>query len=282
MYSHNLSYSSLDGILSHINYAVAGRIENPTGIDYLITNQTIFEEPAPYNKKFDVSVPIQLKSDIYSTQETPFYRRHERHYDSARAHQQYYFSPDSFLRPDRKPARFIGDVGEIKEMVEESFKAVVKQELPEDLTISVVSRNDMVNIHTRFGPWNEGIMGFSLNANGKGTSHIFVREGPLDGVLITIGHELGHILTHTIDVGKDEEAKAFAFCFAWVKAIKEENVGNLGDSIDLNIQPAANNLHDVAFDFVRKKINSGILPLTLHWDIVKRYVSLLEQFYNST
>jgi len=172
---------------------------------------------------------------------------------------------------------FVGDAEQIKELVCETFRAVVNEELPENLLINLCTLEEMMNIHSAFGKWQHGILGFSMNSNGNGINHIFVRKGELDRVMLTIGHEIGHIFTRTLDNGKDEEAKAFAFCFEWVKTIKENNIGNLADSVNLDINPAENNLHDVAFNFVRRKVAEGTKAIDLHWDIVRRYVSLLNQ-----
>jgi len=275
MYNTPLTYQSLDGILGRINYAHIGRIGNPEGIDYLITGNIMLEELGSYNRKFGANQPIDLRSEVYFIKDKQSYAAHsDKGYNSSAIHQRYYFNPDTFLRNDRKPAMFVGDAEQVKDLVKEAFMAITDEELPENLVISLCTVEEMIDIHNTFGRWNPGILGFSFNSNGNGINHIFVRKGALDRVMVTLGHELGHIFTRTLDNGKDEEAKAFAFCFEWVKTIQENNIGNLADSINLDINPAENNLHDVTFNFVSRKVSEGIKPMQLHWDIVRRYVSL--------
>ncbi|MBI2546019.1 hypothetical protein HYV81_02455 [Candidatus Woesearchaeota archaeon] len=267
------SYQSIEGILSKINYAHAG---SRRSIEYLVGNPVMFQELGPYNKKFGMNVPIGLKPIIYEIADSPYEQDAAKHYtpNTATLHQHYYFTPETFLRPGRKPAQFVGEAEQIKDMITEAFKAAAQQGLPENISIQLCTIEEMIEMHSPFGSWHPGIMGFSLNANGNGTSHIFVRKGPLDSVMVTIGHELGHVFTKTLENSKDEEAKAFAFCLAWVEAIKENNIGNLADSITGDIQPAENNLHDVAFNFVKTRMAAGMRALELHWDIVKQYASL--------
>ena len=68
---------------------------------------------------------------------------------------------------------------------------------------------------------------------------------------------------------RDEEAKAFAFSIAWMRKIKELNIGNLATAIKLS-RPAENGLHNVALDFVMNKIEKGSNPLTLFADLSRR------------
>ncbi len=276
MYNLQSSYQSLDGILSRINYAhVDKATRHGSRIEYLLGKSVMFEELEPYNRKFGEQ-PIAVELEFY----TNFYKHSRKYspsvkYDSAAIHQNYYFDPEILLKTERKPAQFIADASEMKSFVEEAFEKLVNEKLPENIIIQLCSPEEMHRIHSSFGSWNDGIMGFSLNGNSQGTSHIFVRKGPLDKVMVILGHELGHVFTRTLENAQDEEAKAFAFCFAWVKTIKDHNIGNLGDAIDLEMTPAENNIHDVSFNFVQRKVAEGIKALELHWDLVRRYVSLV-------
>ena len=49
--------------------------------------------------------------------------------------------------------------------------------------------------------------------------------------MLTIGHELGHVLTKTLSRHHDEEAKAYAFSLVWIDAIKKNNIANLSGAI---------------------------------------------------
>ena len=90
--------------------------------------------------------------------------------------------------------------------------------------------------------------------------------------MVTIGHEIGHVVAPTLRNKHDEEAKAFAFEFAWVKAIRENNIGALADCLRETI-PADNGLHNVAFGFVLDFMKKGKDALELHLDLVRGYYS---------
>jgi hypothetical protein len=88
--------------------------------------------------------------------------------------------------------------------------------------------------------------------------------------MAVIGHEIGHVLTPTLPTMHDEEAKAFAFEFAWIDAIIKNKIGNLQNNFTL--EPAKNGLHDIAADFVRKLISSGKEIFEIYIEITKRIV----------
>ena len=171
-----------------------------------------------------------------------------------------YFTTDPFLKPG-STARFVGDAVEIKELVEEAFLLTTGEELPKDISISVLNDAAFRKAHlASAGSWSDGIMGFSLNTNGRGVNKIFVRAAPLDRLMLTVGHEIGHVLTPTLASAHDEEAKAFAFSLAWMNVIREKNIAGLRENI--LPEPAHNGLHDAAFAFVQKVIDNG----TAAWD----------------
>ena len=88
----------------------------------------------------------------------------------------------------------------------------------------------------------------------------------MDRVMVTLGHELGHVMARRLNNSRDEEAKAFAFCIAWLRAIKKHNIANLSTCIKLG-RPAENGLHNKALDFVLNLINKGIEPLEIFDDL---------------
>ena len=98
---------------------------------------------------------------------------------------------------------------------------------------------------------------------------IFILNGSLGRVLLTIGHELGHVLTPTLDNPHDEEAKAYAFSYVWMKIIQELNIAGLKNVI-VNENPAPNGLHDKAFAFIQHLWQQG----KTHWEI---YCNLLSR-----
>jgi hypothetical protein len=187
-----------------------------------------------------------------------------------------YFIADTFLKPG-STARFVGDAAEIKQYIEEAFKATTGDELPKDIEIMILPDNEFRKAHVAHnGAWNEGsaskagwsssgapsegVQGFSLNSNGRGINKVFVRAAQLDRLMLTIGHEIGHVLTPSLKNPHDEEAKAFAFSLAWMNSIRERNVAGIGNNI--LPEPAQNGLHDTAFAFVQRIITEG----TRAWD----------------
>ena len=103
----------------------------------------------------------------------------------------------------------------------------------------------------------------------------------LDEMMLVIGHEIGHVLTKTLPNKHDEEAKAFAFSIKWAETIKKHNVANLGMSIkdELDMNPARNGLHDVAFSFVSLMLKKGRTAIEVHQDLAKKYISMFNGNY---
>ena len=154
------------------------------------------------------------------------------------------------------------------------------KELPENVLIEIHPRAGFRLIHSRFGQWNEGIQGFSINGHKR--KLIFIRETDLCSMLITIGHEIGHVNSDTLPNAHDEEAKAFAFTIEWANILKKFDIGGVGSSINDQIEfnPARNGLHDIAFAFVDFMAKKGRKSLELHDDLVKKYVSIFNPLYN--
>ncbi len=202
-----------------------------------------------------------------------------------------YFITDTFLKPG-STARFIGDAADVKEFVEEAFTATTGEKMPEDITISVLNDTAFKQAYLAHnGAWNEGsagkaggsssgvpsegIMGFSLNTNGRGVNTIFVRAAPLDRLMLTIGHEIGHVLTSTLKSPHDEEAKAFAFSLAWMNAIREKNIAGIGSHI--LPEPAQNGLHDTAFAFVQHIIENGVTAWQAFLQLARGALTIIGQ-----
>ncbi len=114
-------------------------------------------------------------------------------------------------------------------------------------------------------------MGFAINKN---LPEIFVRENHLDQLMLTIGHELGHVFTKSLINRHNEEAKAFAFEIAWLKAIIEHNIAGLQNSFRLDINPAKNGLHDIAFEHVKKWLKVGKKAIEIYWELVKGILTI--------
>jgi len=164
---------------------------------------------------------------------------------------------ENFLAEDRPMTPMVSNMGDVKEVVEMTFEKITGQEFPHDsIRIVVCDEQTFRDIHNSTGgAWSPGIMGFSFNKYGRGASEIYVKQDHLDSILLTIGHELGHVLGPTLPNGQDEEAKAHAFSLAWIETIRDNNIGGLQPNIIPN--PAHNGLHDVAFDYVKYLLQTG-------------------------
>lgn len=185
---------------------------------------------------------------------------------------------DNFLNPRRPQTQFIDDASSIQRYVEEAFEKTTGNKLPENIMISVVDKEELKQIHERNGgKWSDNIQGFSLN--GYPIKYVFVKNNDLDRVMLVLGHEIGHVLSPPIKDKATEEAKAFAFEFAWMKTIVEENIANLADNINLNFEPANNGLHDVAWNFVRKAAKLGKTAMEIYTEIVTGLLEVEPSLY---
>lgn len=186
-----------------------------------------------------------------------------------------YFIADQFLIPG-STARFVGDAAEIREDIENAFRATTGHELPKDIMITVLNDPEFKQAHLGHnGAWNDGVQGFSLNSNGRGINPVFVRAAPLDRLMLTIGHEIGHVLTPSLRNAHDEEAKAFAFSLAWMDAIREKNIAGLRQNILPT--PAQNGLHDRAFAFVQHVIETGVAAWDAFLQLAHGTLTITEQ-----
>lgn len=167
-----------------------------------------------------------------------------------------------FLNPDRPSVPFIADAAEIAQFVKEAFLKTTQKELPGSITITVASRKTLQRIHPQFN--TPGVVGLSINS----TKEVFAVSGSLDEVMLTVGHEIGHVITPLLPDEHAEEAKAFAFEMAWAQAIFLHDIAGLRRSINqaaLGMKPASNGLHDLAFAFVKAAtILRGTEPFELH------------------
>ncbi|MBD3248851.1 hypothetical protein GF336_02285 [Candidatus Woesearchaeota archaeon] len=181
---------------------------------------------------------------------------------------------DNFLA-DVRTNIFVGDAAEIKDIIYEAFERTTGLKFPRDVIVNIISEEKLKKIHSRFcGEWTDGIQGFAINRKDTSrVSEVFVKKGELAKTMLTLGHELGHVLTGKLDKAVDEEAKAFAFSMAWMKAIKEENIGNLSTVIRLD-KPAMNGLHNKALDFVLGMLRRGKEAFDVYLELVKRILEV--------
>jgi len=182
------------------------------------------------------------------------------------------FSADLFLKPGTS-GKFIGATEEIINYVTEAFSTIFNRSLPENINISVLDHHEF----KKLAP-HPSTVGLSVNRGQFGLpSDIFVLNDSLGRVLLTLGHELGHVLTPTLRNHHDEEAKAYAFSILWMEKIRENNIAGLSNSIITEL-PALNGLHDVAFGFVRKLLKAGKNALEVYTDLIKGLISYLDGY----
>jgi hypothetical protein len=182
--------------------------------------------------------------------------------NSMRSTATYINQADVFLNPARPLARFVQTESEVQDLVNEIFISLTGRKL-DNAVIKVCKGNESELIKQGFRP---GVLGLAIN-NEMLPGIILVRNDFLDRMIVTIGHEIGHILSPSLNDIRSEEAKAFAFELAWVRKIKELNFGNLGSNLVLPA-PAVNGVHDVALHFVMTKISEGKEPFDIHSELV--------------
>ena len=185
-------------------------------------------------------------------------------YQFARAEKNYSFTPDDFLVPGRE-GRFVGAAEEVKELVEEAFTKIFDSTFPADVKVSVLDNTKFRKLAS-----SPGVLGLSFNRKKVGgVSEIFVREDSLARVMLTLGHELGHVLTSTLNDKRDEEAKAYAFSLEWMRVLRENNIGGLGGALMMD-RPANNGVHNVAFGFVEKLVKNGKKAWEVYLGLINR------------
>lgn len=176
-----------------------------------------------------------------------------------------------FLKQYRPATQFIDNAEQVEPLVRQAFEKTAGKELPENIIIHILDEEEIRQRHeSHNGIWNNAVLGFSLNT--VPFKYVFVKNAALDHVMAVVGHEIGHVLTPTLPNIHDEEAKAFAFEFAWVDAIIKNKIGNLENNFTL--EPAQNGLHDIAAQFVRKLIQSGKGVFDIYRELAKRIVSI--------
>lgn len=256
---------------SGLEYIVRGSYSpSPCNINY-------FSKNTDDNYEFARGNSITIISEYRGKTSKAQYQS-QQEYASVRYDDQHSFTPEILLNPSRPKARFIDDNNEAKAIAEEIFELMMKEPLPRDISINILPFDEFKILHSRFGAWGRGILGFSLNGNER---KIFVRENHLDSLMLVIGHEIGHVLTKTLLNKHDEEAKAFAFSIEWARMIKKHNISNLGLGIkdDIDFEPARNGLHDIAFNFVDFMVKNGRKAMQLHDDLARRYISVFDRIY---
>lgn len=196
------------------------------------------------------------------------YQQSPEQYHFPALQQEYHFTPDHFLKPG-KEGKFVGQAEEIREFIEEAFEQVFHIPFPEDIKMSVCDQEQFRKIAP-----HPSTIGLSINRRKQRLlSEIFVLNDSLGRVMLTIGHELGHVLTETLDNPHDEEAKAYAFSLVWMNIVKEHDIAGLADAI-VTERPAENGLHNVAFRFVEKIVRTGEEAWSVYGNLIRRSLSV--------
>ena len=183
------------------------------------------------------------------------------------------FVAEDFLLDDRPRTEFITDENSRKALdaTKEVFELITEESFPTNIIIQIVDEATFLTIHPEKDSHSE-TLGFSINRQGKGLNEIVVKQDNIDRLMLTIGHEVGHVMSKSLPNQVDEEAKAFSFSLAWMEKIVEHNI--LGLSSCINPNPARNGLHNVAFDFVARLMQTGKNAIDVFKELVLGRVSL--------
>jgi hypothetical protein len=177
---------------------------------------------------------------------------------------------DFFQKINSKPSVFAGIANDIISQIQFVFYEVTKQEFPYDLKIEFCDSFTMQEKYKSSAKeiWDSKIKGFCINSKDKS---VYILYDTLVNMMLTLGHEIGHILTPARHNKITEEAKAYAFEIIWISKIKELNIFSLSDQIDLSNlgTPAANGIHDAAFMWVNSFMMEGKTAKEIYEDIIK-------------
>jgi len=183
------------------------------------------------------------------------------------------------LKKCRPVTQFVHDSEEVKGLVLDTFEKLTGKQFPDNIEVRVCSEEEMKKAHSaNGGRWSRGIMGFAIN-RWPNPSTIFVKKNHLDALMLTIGHELGHVVSPQLPNELDEEAKAFAFELAWTKTIIKEDIGGLARNFNVDFVPAENGLHDKAFAFVQDVARKGKDALKVFRELSKGVLNVKEKAF---
>jgi len=141
-----------------------------------------------------------------------------------------YFTIEPFLT-HLQETEFVDDAKLVEEPCKTAFRLTTGKELPSNISIRLCSQDELKKAHIENGGiWSSGIQGFSINRGAKKVSEVFVKKDSIDRVMITLGHEIGHVISKTLPDTRDEEAKAFAFSIAWMRVIIDNNIAGLSNA----------------------------------------------------
>jgi len=250
------------------SYSAGVQVASP--LEYIAHNAAALPQPSYHSRP--VFVPQSRHIQVYESAEPEnlYSRASTVLYEISQvSHQEYLFQPDHFLNPGI-PQPFIDHAQDIQEFIEEAFQLTTGKPLQNTISIRVCDEQEFRALAPA-----TSVIGFSINRTRLGLpSEIVVLNATLGRVMLTIGHEIGHVMTTTLNNQHNEEAKAFAFSFAWMKNIKQHNVANLEHAIVLE-NPANNGLHDKAHAFVRKAMRKGEEAIDIFKELVRGKIGVM-------
>lgn len=252
-----------------------------SGLEYIArssptysTPQTFYSIAANPSSSYNDGMFIPSRDLPFTYSVTPTakslpYSLHQENYTFHKPQAEYHFVPDHFLKPGKEGV-FVGKAEEVREFVEEAFEKVCHQEFPTNIKMSILNQEEFRKIAP-----SPGTIGLSLNRGQQGLlSEIFILNDTLGRVMLTIGHELGHVLTKTLSNSHDEEAKAYAFSLLWMRVIQEYDIAHLGDAI-ITEHPAENGLHNISFAFVHQLLEQGKEAADIYDELISRSLSFV-------
>ncbi len=240
-----------------------------TQMHYSVAVQPSMHTPHYHFSTMPAQETYHLEGQMHFSSTQAYTKQHalSNQYDLYIAQPTAVFSPETFIT---QPTRFIGSAAEIEEYVKEAFLHTTGKALPDNIEITLCTKEELKEANARWGgTWSEGIQGFCINKHGKGISHVFVKTGELANVMLTVGHELGHVQSPALKNHADEEAKAFAFSMAFMNAIRKKDIAGLKE-VFVEHLPAHNGIHDVGYVYVANKVRFGEDPFDVFRTLVEQ------------
>jgi len=256
------------------------QLSQQSGLEYIARSSPTYNSSTPAFYSIATSSPAYNDGMFIPSRDAQFsyspiqkerslpYSLHQENYNFLSVQPEYHFIPDNFLKPG-KEGIFVGKAEEVKEFVEEAFEKIFDKPFPNNIKMSILNQEEFGKIAP-----SPGTIGLSLNRGQQGLlSEIFILNDTLGRVMLTIGHELGHVLTKTLSNPHEEEAKAYAFSLLWMKVIQEHDIADLGEAI-ITERPAENGLHNVSFGFVHDLLAQGKEAEEIYEEIISQNLTL--------
>jgi hypothetical protein len=182
-----------------------------------------------------------------------------------------------FLSRNATPCVFLGASSDVILQINQILKLLTGSGLPYNIRIEFCNAEKMSEAYKKWSKqvWTPIVRGFCVPGHNK---LIYVLHDSLLNMMLTLGHEIGHILTAPRQNRITEEAKAYSFEIMWLSRMKDNNILELGHIIDLSRlgTPAANGIHDVAFRWVNSFLMDGKTAFEIYKDITDGEIVIVE------